>query len=478
MPTFQFEAMDATGQEIKDIIEAASEEEAQSTIRNMGYFVTRIQLKKGAAKAGTAGQKKKRPFALGGAKTKHICAFTRQLSILQDAGLPILRSLKILENNNKPGKLKNALGDVCDEIEAGSTLSESMSKCPKVFSRLYVNMIKAGEAGGALETILQRLADFLESAEALKRKVKGALIYPIAVVFIAGLILTLIMWLIVPTFKEMFDEFGLTLPAPTILLIAMSDYIVKYWFLMLLIPFGFWLITKLARKFKHGRMGFDMFSLKLPVFGSLVEKNILARTTRTLGTLVSSGVPILEALNITRETAGNALFERIFAKVSDAIREGEVISKPMRDNASPGFHPMALFFWTLLGSFPGVMTLSVALTAGRNADQKGSMESLLAIGGMMTGIGIVGAALFYLMKMRSRVIDELVVNMVDVGEETGELDTMLYKVADTYDDEVKVMTEGLTRLIEPLLIVFLGGAVGFIVISLFMPLISLITGLA
>ncbi len=476
MPTFQFEAMDATGQEIKDIIEAATEEEAQTTIRQMGYFVTKIQVKKVAGKT-APGQKRKRPFALGGAKTKHICAFTRQLSILQDAGLPILRSLKILEHNCKPGKLKNSLMDVCDEIETGSTLSEAMSKCPKVFSRLYVNMIKAGEAGGALETILQRLADFLESSEALKRKVKGALIYPIAVVIIAGLILALIMTFIVPTFKEMFDEFGLELPPPTQLLIATSDYIVKYWFLMLLIPFCYWLLTKLVRKFRHGRMGFDMFMLKLPVFGNLVEKNILARTTRTLGTLVSSGVPILEALNITRETAGNALFERIFNKVTEAIREGEVISKPLRDHSTPGFHPMAAFFWFLMGTFPGVMILSVALTAGRTAEDN-SMESLLFVGGGAAGGGAVLCVLFYLMKMRSRVVDELVVNMVDVGEETGELDTMLYKVADTYDDEVNVMTEGLTRLIEPLLICFLGGAVGFIVISLFMPLVKMITSLA
>ncbi|HBE67289.1 MAG TPA: type II secretion protein F [Planctomycetaceae bacterium] len=476
MPTFQFEAMDATGQEIKDIIEAATEEEAQTTIRQMGYFVTKIQVKKSAAKA-APGQKKKRPFAIGGAKTKHICAFTRQLSILQDAGLPILRSLKILENNCKPGKLKNALMDVCDEIEMGSTLSEAMSKCPKVFNRLYVNMIKAGEAGGALETILQRLADFLESSEALKRKVKGALIYPIAVVIIAGLILALIMKFIVPTFKTMFEEFGLDLPPPTQLLIAMSDYIVKYWFLMLLIPFCYFLLTKLIRKFRHGRMGFDMYMLKLPVFGKLVEKNILARTTRTLGTLVSSGVPILEALNITRETAGNALFERIFNKVTEAIREGEVISKPMRENSTPGFHPMAAFFWMLMGTFPGVMVLSVALTAGRGVAEN-SMESLLMVGGVMTGLGALLCVMFYLLKMRARVIDELVVNMVDVGEETGELDTMLYKVADTYDDEVNVMTEGLTRLIEPLLICFLGGAVGFIVISLFMPLVKMITSLA
>lgn len=480
MPTFQFEAMDATGQEIKDVIEAATEEEAQTTIRQMGYFVTKISVKKGAAK-GAAGPKKKRPFALGGAKTKHICTFTRQLSILQDAGLPILRSLKILENNNKPGKLKNALMDTCEEIESGATLSEAMSKSPKVFSRLYVNMIKAGEAGGALETILKRLADFLESAESLKRKVKGALIYPISVVIIAGLILTLIMIVIVPTFKKMFEEFELELPTPTLLLIAMSDYIVRYWFLMILIPFCYWLLTKVIRKFKQGRMGWDMYMLKLPVFGALIEKNIMARTTRTLGTLVTSGVPILEALNITRETAGNALFERIFSKVTEAIREGEVISKPMRDHSMPGFHPLAAFFWFLMGTFPGVMVVSVALTAGRGAGgstTKGGMESLLQMGGFMTIGGAVFAVLFYMMKMRKRVIDELVVNMVDVGEETGELDTMLYKVADTYDEEVNVMTEGLTRLIEPLLIVFLGVSVGFIVIALFMPLVKMITSLA
>ena len=477
MPTFQFEAMDATGQEIKDVIEAANEEEAQTTIRNMGYFVTKIQMKKGVAKT-APGQKKKRPFALGGAKTKHITAFTRQLSILQDAGLPILRSLRILEHNNKPGKLKNALGETCDEIETGSTLSEAMSKSPKVFSRLYVNMIKAGEAGGALETILQRLADFLESAEALKRKVKGALIYPIAVVIIAGLILALIMTFIVPTFKKMFEEFGLSLPAPTVLLIAMSDYIVKYWFLLLLIPFCYWLLAKLVRKFRHGRMGFDMYMLKVPVFGALIEKNILARTTRTLGTLVSSGVPILEALNITRETAGNALFERIFSRVIEAIREGEVISKPLQAHAVPGFHPLALFFWVLMGSFPGVMIISVALTSAKGTGTKGAMETLLMVGGITCGLGALLCAAFYMMKMKSRVIDELVVNMVDVGEETGELDTMLYKVADTYDDEVNVMTESLTRLIEPLLICFLGVAVGFIVISLFMPLVSMITSLA
>ena len=479
MPTYQFEAMDAAGQEIRDEIDAANEEEAQTTIRQMGYFVTKISVKKQAAGATGQGGKKKRGFSIGGAKTKHICAFTRQLSILQDAGLPILRSLKILENNQKPGKLKFALEDVCEEIEGGATLSEAMSKCPKVFSRLYVNMIKAGEAGGALETILQRLADFLESAESLKKKVKGALIYPCVVVTVAGLILTFIMLFIVPTFEKMFEEFGLTLPLPTLLLIAMSNYIANYWFLLIAMPVCLLIFVKLVRKFKHGRVGFDQFILKVPVFGGLIEKNILARTTRTLGTLVSSGVPILEAINITRETSGNALFERLFTKVNEQIREGEVISKPLREHSEPGFHPMALFFWALFGSFPGIMVMSVAVTArGTKIDEGGMVEQLTFLSVYMVVGGAALSGLFYLTKIKNRIVDDLVVNMVDVGEETGELDTMLYKVADQFDEEVRTLTDSLTALMEPLMIVFLGLAVGFIVISLFMPLVELITGLS
>lgn len=479
MPTYQFEAMDAAGQEIRDEIDAANEEEAQTTIRQMGYFVTKISVKKAAAAAAGKGKGgKKRSFAMGGAKTKHICAFTRQLSILQDAGLPILRSLKILENNQKPGKLKNALMDVCEEIEGGATLSEAMSKCPKVFSRLYVNMIKAGEAGGALETILQRLADFLERAESLKRKVKGALIYPVIVVLVATAILTFIMIMIVPTFEKMFDEFDLKLPAPTLLLIAMSNYIKDYWFLLIAMPVCLLILVKLMRKFRHGRMGFDMFIIKVPIFGSLIEKNILARTTRTLGTLVSSGVPILEAINITRETSGNAMFERMFTRVNESIREGEVISKPLREYSVLGFHPMSFVFWALFGSFPGVLVMSVALTAkGTKLDEGDMVAQLTSMALYLIGGGAVLAMLWAATKIQSRVVDDLVVNMVDVGEETGELDTMLYKVADTYDEEVRVMTDGLTALMEPLMIVFLGLAVGFIVISLFMPLVSLITGL-
>jgi len=470
--------MDATGTEIRDEIDAANEDEAQTTIRQMGYFVTNIAEKKLAAGEVAKGAKRKRPFAMGGAKTKHICAFTRQLSILQDAGLPILRSLRILEQNQKPGKLKNSLMDVCDEIEGGATLSEAMGKSPKVFNRLYVNMIKAGEAGGALETILNRLADFLESSESLKRKVKGALIYPVIVVLVAIAILTFIMIAIVPTFETMFEEFGLTLPPPTQLLIAMSNYIAGYWFLLIAMPVCGLILIKLIKKFKQGRVGFDMFILRVPIFGALIEKNILARTTRTLGTLISSGVPIMEGLNITRETAGNAMFEKLYTKVAEQIREGEVISKPLAEHSTLGFHPMAAVFWALFGSFPGVMVMSVALTSkGSKLDKDGMVQTLTFMALYMILGGMVMCVLYYLTKIRGRVVDDLVVNMVDVGEETGELDTMLYKVADTYDEEVRIMTDSLTALMEPIMIVFLGLAVGFIVISLFMPLVELITGL-
>jgi type IV pilus assembly protein PilC len=463
MQTYKFEAMDAQGQEIRDEINAENEDQAQATIREMGYFVTKIAVKKGRKEAGSKKGGKKRALAIGGVKTAHLSAFTRQLSILQNAGLPILRSLRILENQSKSGRLKNSLMDVCEEIESGSTLSEALAKSPKAFDRLYVNMIKAGEAGGALEVILQRLADFMERAEALKRKVKGAMIYPIVVIMVAVLILTFIMIKIVPTFEAIFADFGTELPAMTQLLMTVSAATATYWYVIPLFPLSLWLMVKLIRKFKAGRMGWDMFSLNWPVFGTLIEKNTMARTTRTLGTLVASGVPILEALNITRETCGNAMFERLFGLVSDSIREGETIAKPLKDYSAPGFHPMACILWMGAAAFPAACLLS--------------MPAILGIAGPLTLACAVLGALYYLTRMNRRVVDDLVVNMVDVGEETGELDTMLYKVADTYDDEVQVITDSLMSLLEPLLIVFLGGAVGFIVISLFMPLVSLIQNL-
>jgi type IV pilus assembly protein PilC len=438
MPTYQFEAMDATGQEIKDVLEAPSQDEAQATIRQMGLFVTKIAVKKSrAAPMKSKAAKKGKSFTIGGIKTKTLTTFTRQLSILQDAGLPILRSLKILQDQSPPGAMKNALIDVCDEIESGATLSEAMSKVPKAFNRLYINMIKAGEAGGALEIILQRLAEFQERSESLKRKVKGAMVYPITVVIFASGILTFIMMRIVPSFQKIFADFKTPLPTVTKILMSASYYVIHFWYLLPGIPISIWLLIKLIRKFQAGRYGWDLFILQIPVFGPLIEKNIVARTMRTLGTLVASGVPILEALHITKETSGNCVFENMFQKVYESIREGESISKPMKENSKPGFNVVTLLFWFFF------------------------------IGGP---IGV----LMYLTRMNKRIVDDMVVNMVDVGEETGELDTMLYKVADTYDEEVAVLTESLMSLMEPILIIVLGGMVGFIVIAIFMPLISLI----
>ena len=475
MPTYYYEAMDQTGQEIKDVVEATNQDEAQATIKQMGYFVTKLSVKKSRKAAGAQKDGRKgKTFAIGGVKSKSLTTFTRQLSILQDAGLPILRSLKILEEQSAPGALKNSLIDVCAEIEGGSTLSESMAKSPKAFNRLYVNMIKAGEAGGALEVILKRLAEFQERSESLKRKVKGALVYPITVVTFAVCILVFIMWQIVPKFEKIFKDFNTKLPDMTVALINVSYYVVNYCYLLPGIPLGIWLMLKLIRKFQAGRRGWDLFTLKMPIFGSLVEKNIVARTTRTLGTLVASGVPIIEALHITKETSGNAVFENLFQKVNEAIREGESIAKPMKENSLPQFNmPCATFIWAFFGLPVGAL-LGVIM----NAIQPLGYSNWVCAGGGAVVVGGLIAAMIYMLKMNKRVVDDMVVNMIDVGEETGELDKMLYKVADTYDDEVAVITESLMSLMEPLLIIVLGGMVGFIVIALFMPLIALITTLS
>ncbi len=412
MPTFQYEAMDVTGREVKDSIDAATQEEAQQLIRQKGFFVTKISEKakktrKSAAKKG--GRRKKKSFTIGKISTKQLCTFTRQLSTLQDAGLPILRSLKILEGQCKPGVLKNSLGDVVEDIESGQTLSEAFAKHPKAFDRLYCNMIKAGEAGGALEAILQRLADFKEKAQSLKRKIKGAMVYPIVVILVACTIVGFILYYIIPKFESIFKDFGVPLPRMTVFLIEASHFLIKYFYVVFLTPLLIWIFIKLLYRNRTGAYVCDRILLMIPVMGTIAEKSTVARTMRTLGTLVQSGVPILESLNIVKETAGNAVFERAFVRIYESIREGETIAQPLRE---------------------------------------------------------------------ARIVDDIVVNMIDVGEETGELDTMLNKIADNYDEEVEVAVESLVSLLEPIMIVVLGGIVGFIVIALFLPLITLITKLS
>src|SRR4029078_13207022 len=289
---------------------------------------------------------------------------------LQDAGLPVLRSLSTLQRRMRPSVLKNALIDVVDDVESGAALSEALGKHPKAFSKLYVNMVKAGEAGVALEVILQRLADFLEKAASLKSKIIGAMVYPAVVIFVAVAILTFIMVAIIPKFKKIFDEFGLTLPWATQTLIRISQWMSEFWWTIPLFPLCLYLLIKLVRLTRSGNYALDRAVLWIPVMGQLIEKTIVARTMRTLGTLVSSGVPILEAINIVKETANNAVFERMFQRVLESIRERDTIAEPLKE---------------------------------------------------------------------SRLVDDMVVNMVEVGEETGDLDTMLYKVADFYDELVDTL---------------------------------------
>jgi len=415
MPVFKYEALNAAGQEVKDEVEAPTKEEAVSKVRALGYFPTKVvekvDRKAGAAKRAGPGPKQRKAAGtgLGWVSTKQLTTFTRQLSTLQDAGLPILRSIRILEQQQKPGMLRACLKQISEDIQGGATLSEAMARHPKAFSRLYCNMVAAGEAGGVLDVILQRLADFLEKAARLKRKVIGAMIYPAVVLSIAAAIVTFIMVKVVPKFETIFKDFETSLPQLTKTLIAISFWFASGtppgWVVVVGSPIVLVATYKLIRKSKAGRYALDTAVMKIPVLGQIVSKSSIARFTRTLGTLISAGVPILEAVNITRETTGNEVFARMLQKVHDAIREGDTFANPLR---------------------------------------------------------------------ASKTVDPIVVNMVDVGEETGELDKMLMKVADNYDEEVDTLVASLVSLLEPLMVVLLGGIVGFIVVALFLPLVTLI----
>ena len=390
MPTFQYEAMDAQGKEVKDEIEALSSEEAVSKIRNLGYFPTKVKEKGGRRRVKTSAKGQTGPQRARGTggkvKVKVLTQFTRQLSTLQDAGLPILRSLRILEQQQKPGRLKNIVRAVGDDVEGGATLSEAMARYPKCFNKLYTNMVAAGEAGGVLDLILNRLAEFLEKAQKLKRKIIGAMIYPICVLVIAFSIVMGIMIIVVPKFRDIFADLDTELPWVTQSLMNLSTWITRDygWLYIVGTPVAIIALLRLARISESGRYMLDSVNVKIPAVGALISKTSIARFTRTLGTLVAAGVPILEALNITRETAGNEVYRRALGNVHDSIRKGETFAEPLR---------------------------------------------------------------------KARICDSLVVNMIDVGEETGDLDKMLTKIADNYDDEVDTVVASLVSLMEPLLVV-------------------------
>lgn len=422
MPTFAYEALNSAGKPQKGTVDASTSEEAVQRIKQQGFFPTAVReqkVKKSAAVGETVAAKKKKPassFSFGGVSTKQLTSFTRQLSTLQDAGLPLLRSLQILEGQLKPGKLKNILLAVCEDVEGGSALSEAMAKHPRAFDRLYSKMVAAGEIGGVLDIILQRLADFMEKAQRLKRKIRGALVYPTVVVVVAVAILTFIMVFIIPKFEEIFTDFGVELPALTLWLMNTSRWVagtnpgqqIPGWIFVVFAFPALWILFKMIRKAGPGRAATDTLFLWTPVFGKLIRKTTIARFTRTLGTLISAGVPILEAVLITRDTCGNYVFEKALTKVHDSIREGESFADPLRE---------------------------------------------------------------------SKTCDAIVVNMIDVGEETGELDAMLLKIADNYDEEVDVAVAALVSLLEPMMVVLIGGMVGTIVVSMFLPMVAMIESL-
>jgi type IV pilus assembly protein PilC len=427
MPTFQYEALNAAGKQQRGTIEASNSEEAIQRIRNQQLFPTTVKPAKsskkeksdGGAEGGAAKKKKKKggtTISIGGVSQKQLTLFTRQLSTLQDAGLPLLRSLQILEGQQKPGLMKNVVGGVVEEVEGGSALSDAMAKYPKAFDVLYTKMVHAGEIGGVLDIILQRLAEFMEKAQRLKSKIKGAMVYPVAVILIAMVILTAIMYFIIPKFEEIFADFGVNLPGLTVWLIDTSRWVAgqnagqKFPGAIIVavspvIAFIFW---KVIRKTKPGKAVTDVMLLWTPIFGGLIRKTTIAKFTRTLGTLIGAGVPILDAVTITAETSGNFVFERALTKVHDSIREGETFAEPLR---------------------------------------------------------------------ASKTCDGIVINMIDVGEETGELDAMLMKIADNYDEEVDVAVGALVSLLQPIMVIVLGGMIGTIIIAMFLPLVEMINSL-
>jgi type IV pilus assembly protein PilC len=425
MPRYTYVALDSRGQESTGLVDASSTNEAIGQLRQAGYFPTNVyEEAKGAAPDLKATRRTARaPRAERAARSKNIVLFqrktvkpktlmifTRQLATLIDAGLPLLRGLNVLAKQERDSVLKSTINKLADSVQGGSTFSEGLAQHPRLFNDLYVNMVKAGELGGVLEVVLTRLAEFQEKAQKIKNKVVAAMVYPIIVLFLALAIMSFLLVFIVPKFEAIFHDMlgDKPLPAITLCVIAVSSFMQNHWAILLGLVVAVFIGYKLAARTRAGRAALDRVKLRAPLFGDLIRKTSISRFSRTLGTLVTSGVPILQALNITRETAGNTVIARAISQVHDSVKEGESIVQPLE--ASGAFPPM-------------------------------------------------------------------VISMIDVGEETGQLPEMLLKIAEVYDDEVDNSVAALTSLLEPIMIVLLALIVGTIVIALFMPLISIISGL-
>ncbi len=337
-------------------------------------------------------------------KTKDIVIFTRQFATMIDAGLPLVQCLEILAGQQENKTFKKVLTSVKATVEGGSTFADALKQHPKIFDDLFVNLIHAGEAGGILDTILRRLAVFLEKAESLKRKVKGAMVYPGVVITIALSVVVVLLVFVIPVFKEMFEGAGDKLPAPTLMVMAMSEFVQNYFIHMAVMLAIIYFIFRKFSQTTKGRIILDRIALKAPAIGLLLRKVAVARFCSTLGTMISSGVPILDALEITAKTAGNVIIEKAIMNTRTAIAEGRTIAEPLMET----------------GVFPG-----------------------------------------------------MVVRMIAVGEATGALDAMLAKISEFYDDEVDAAVEALTQLMEPIMIVVLGGVCGGMVIAMYLPVFSM-----
>jgi type IV pilus assembly protein PilC len=355
-------------------------------------------------------EKQKAAFALfkrGGASDKDLVVFTRQFATMIDAGLPLVQALEILAKQTENKALAKVIGDVKIDVEGGSTYADALRRHPRIFSDLYTNMVAAGESGGILDTILNRLAVYIEKAMKLKRKIKGAMIYPSVIIFVAIMVIWIIMVKVVPTFSKMFTRLGGILPLPTRIVINISNFLAGPGGLIVIGCFIALVVSIiLIRRTRKGRKAIDSILLKLPIFGMLLKKVAVSKFTRTLGTLIGSGVPILEGLEITAKTAGNLVVEDEVYKVRQAVSEGKTIAEPLSD---------------------------------------------------------------------SKVFPVMVTQMIAVGESTGAIDTMLNKIADFYDDEVDQAVANLTAMLEPVIMVFLGVTIGFIVVAMYMPIFKLIT---
>ena len=418
MPKFKYVAMDSKGKEAQGEVDADNQTAALSKIREKGFFPTSVaevdtrarKKKQGpaapAAKGAGMKMELRLPRFMSRVKPKHMTAFTRQLATLVNAGLPLLRGLQVLYKQERNQNLKRAIGEMAESIEAGSTFAEALGQHPRIFNKLFVNMVKAGEVGGVLDVVLVRLAEFMEKAQKIKSKIISAMIYPVVVLIMASAILTLLMVFIVPKFQEIFkDLLEGQVPGLTQFVLNVSKTMTLRLPFVIVGIIVFVILVKLIGKSKMGRYAIDRVKLAIPIFGVLNRKTAIGRFTRTLGTLMTSGVPVLQALNIVRDTVENEAIARAISQVHDSVKEGENMAPPIEAS----------------GAFPPI-----------------------------------------------------VVSMVEVGEETGELPEMLMKIADSYDDDVDNTVAGMTSIIEPILIIFLAVVVGTIVIALFLPLISII----